>query len=199
MVAQLDRGKPPALKLVVQAWDTAYSDKQTANRSACVTWGEFCDFDPTDSSRKITGIVLLDAWAGRLNFPDLKQKAKELYQLHKPDSLVIESKATGPPLIQELRNLGLYVEEMGAHRGQDKITKTNAVADMFSSGAVWAPLHLRWAQEVVEEMAAFPNGEFDDLHDAAVLGLLRLRRGGFRIPTDEELEEWKPRAQMEYY
>ena len=48
-------------------------------------------------------------------------------------------------------------------------------------------------------MAAFPYGEFDDLHDAAVLGLLRIRRGGFRIPTDAEEEEWKPWPRREYY
>ena len=139
---------------------------------------------------------MLDAWAGRVNFPELKQKAREFYEQHRPDSLIIESKATGPPLIQELRKAGLYVEEMGAHRGQDKVTKTHSVADMFSSGAIWAPLSRRWAQEVVEEMAAFPYGEFDDLHDAAVLGLLRLWRGGFRIATDKEEEEWNLAAEV---
>ena len=68
-----------------------------------------------------------------------------------------------------------------------------------TTGAIWAPLNRRWVQEVLEEMAAFPFGEFDDLHDAAVLGLLRLRRGGFRIATDKEEEEWRPRAATEYY
>jgi predicted phage terminase large subunit-like protein len=164
-----------------------------------ITWGQFCAYDPADRTRKVRGIILLDAWAGRVNFPELKQRAREFYEQHKPDSLIIESKATGPPLIQELRKVGLLVEEMGAHRGQDKTTKTNAVADMFSSGAIWAPLNRRWAHEVVEEMASFPYGEFDDLHDAAVLGLLRLRRGGFRIATDQGDEEWKPRPAREYY
>ena len=70
---------------------------------------------------------------------------------------------------------------------------------MFSSGAIWAPLGRHWAQEVVEEMAAFPHGESDDLHDAAVLGLLRMRRGGFRIATDEQEEEWQPPPRREYY
>jgi len=64
---------------------------------------------------------------------------------------------------------------------------------------VWAPLSLGWVQEVHEEMAAFPFDEFDDLHDAAVLGLLRIRRGGFRISTDAEEEEWKPWPRREYY
>jgi len=88
---------------------------------------------------------------------------------------------------------------MGAHRGHDKITKTNAVADMFSSGMIWAPLQFRWAQEVRGEMAESPHGEHDDLRDAAVLGLLRIRRGGFRIPTDAEEEPWAPWPRREYY
>jgi predicted phage terminase large subunit-like protein len=198
------RPDPPPLRFIVQAWDTAYSDKSDADRSALVVWGVFENVDdPTSDQpepRKISGIILLDAWAGRINFPELKQKALELYRFWKPvDALIVESKATGPPLIQELRKVGLYVEEMPAYRGHDKIVKTNSIADMFSSRAVWASLKHRFAQEVVEEMAAFPHGEYDDLHDAAVLGLMRIRRGGFRLTTDEEEEEWHPRRPTEYY
>jgi predicted phage terminase large subunit-like protein len=200
---------PPKCKAIYIAWDTAFSNKDDADRSACVVWGEFENADdptakeqPDDPSerRKVSGIILMDAWAGRLNFPELKQKALELYKFWKPvDSLIIESKGTGPPLIQELRAVGLIVEEMGAHRGHDKVAKTNAVSDMFSSGAVWAPTGRKWAQELIEEMAAFPHGEYDDMHDAAVLGLLRIRRGGFRIPTDAEEEPWRPWPRREYY
>jgi hypothetical protein len=75
---------PPACERIVQAWDTAYSDKTSANRSACVTWGEFCAFHPSEPQRKITGIILLDVWCGRRNFPELKQKALELYMQWKP-------------------------------------------------------------------------------------------------------------------
>jgi hypothetical protein len=53
--------------------------------SACVTWGEFWAFRPREPERKIHGVILLDAWRGRLNFPELKQKALELYQHWKPD------------------------------------------------------------------------------------------------------------------
>jgi phage terminase large subunit-like protein len=91
------------------------------------------------------------------------------------------------------------IEAMPAHRGNDKHTRTNAVASMFSSGSVWAPLRCKWAQDLQEEMAAFPYSEGDDMHDAAVWGLLRIRRGGFRIPSDEPEEEWVPRPRRQYY
>jgi predicted phage terminase large subunit-like protein len=191
---------PPASTFIVQAWDTAYSDKTSANRSACVTWGEFWAPHPREPERKIHGIILLDVWRGRVNFPELKQKALEFFQQWKPDSLVIEAKATGTSLIQELQAAGVhYIEPMPAHRGNDKATRTNAVSDMFSSGSIWAPLRYRWVQELQEEMASFPFGESDDMHDAAVWGLLRIRRGGFRIPTDEEEEEYTSLPPRKYY
>jgi predicted phage terminase large subunit-like protein len=196
------RDDPPLLDFIAQSWDTAFSDKSSANRSACVTWGEFYapHPNPSENERKIHGVVLLDAWQGRLNFPQLKQKALELYQHWKPDSLVIEAKATGTSLIQELQAAGIhYIEPMPAHRGNDKMTRTNAVADMFSSGSIWAPLRHQWAQTLQEQMAGFPYGESDDLHDAAVWGLLRIRRGGFRITTDEEEEPWTPLPLRKFY
>jgi predicted phage terminase large subunit-like protein len=194
------RRDPPVCDFIVQAWDTAYSDKTSANRSACVTWGEFCAPHPRDSERKIRGVILLDVWRGRVNFPELKQKAVELYQQWKPDSLAVEAKATGTTLTQELWAAGIrYIEPMLASRGNDKHTRTNSIADMFSSGSVWAPLEYRWVQELVEEMASFPFGEYDDMHDAAVWGLLRIRRGGFRIPTDEEEEPWTPPPPRKFY
>ena len=83
-------------------------------------------------------------------------------------------------------------------RPRDKVMRTNAVADMFSSGSIWAPLRYRWVQELVEEMAAFPYGESDDAHDAEIWGLTRIRRGGFRIPTDELEEEYVALPAREY-
>ena len=113
---------------------------------------------------------------------------------------MIEAKATGTSLIQELQAAGIHYIEPGlAQRGDDKVTRTNSVADMFSSGAIWAPLRCRWAMELVEEMGAFPFGASNDMHDAEVWGLKRIRRGGFRIPTDEEEEEYVPLPPREFY
>lgn len=194
---------PPSCEFIVQAWDTAFSEKESANRSACVTWGVFRFRTHDDPPRLKSGIILLDAWAARIGFPELKVKAREFYTQWKPDSLVIERKAAGEPLIQELFRAGIYTSDVAIpSRANDKVMRTNAVADMFSSGAIYAPLGHRWVEQVRHEMATFPMGEFDDLHDAAVWGLLRIRQGNLiHLGTDEEdLEgEWKPRPPTKYY
>jgi hypothetical protein len=74
--------------------------------------------------------------------------------------------------------VGIFAQEANPHRGSDKVMRTNAVADLFKSGLVWAPLGLRWVEQVRDEMAASPHGQNDDLHDAAVYGLLRIRHCG---------------------
>jgi predicted phage terminase large subunit-like protein len=192
---------PANIEFIVQAWDTAFSSKDSANRSACITWGVFRFWQETDPRKLVTGIILLDAWAGRVDFPELKQKAREMHDRWKPGSLVIEKKASGGPLIQELRRAGVFARELNPSRSRDKVARTNAVADLFRSGVVWAALGHRFAQQVVEEMASFPDGEFDDMHDAAVWGLLCIRedRELIRIASDEEDEEWKPRPARKYY
>jgi predicted phage terminase large subunit-like protein len=191
---------PPACEFIVQSWDTAFSDKQNSNRSACITWGLFRYKNRSDPPRIMTGIMLLDAWAGRMNFPELKQQARRLYEQWAPDCLLVEGRATGKPLQQELWRMGIPVSDTVPVRGSDKITRTNAVADLFSTGTIWAPLGRRWVEEVREEMASFPNGQYDDLHDAAVHGLARLRQGGLiRIASDESEEEYEPPAPRAYY
>lgn len=192
---------PPACDFVVQAWDTAFSEKESSCRSACVTWGVFRFKTHDDPPRTMTGIILLDAYAARIDFPELKVKAKELYEKWKPDSLVVERKASGQPLTQELFRAGIFVTEMNVSRANDKVTRTNAVADLFSSGAIWAPLGFRWVEEVREEMAMFPVAEANDLHDAAVWGLLRLRQGNLiHLGSDiEDEDDWSPRAPTKYY
>jgi predicted phage terminase large subunit-like protein len=84
--------------------------------------------------------------------------------------------------------MGVPVSEFTPSKGQDKITRANAVADIFSSGMVWAP-DTRWAREVVEEVASFPFGKNDDLVDSTTQALLRFRKGGFiALPSDEPEE-----------
>lgn len=194
------KDEPPVCDFIVQAWDTAFSEKESSCRSACVTWGVFRYHTHDDPPKTMTGIILLDAYAARIEFPELKTKAKDLYEKWKPDSLVVERKASGQPLTQELYRAGIYVTEMNVSRNNDKVTRTNAVADLFSSGAIWAPLGLRWVEEVRDEMASFPVAEDNDLHDAAVWGLLRLRQGNLiHLGSDSEDEEWTPRPATKYY
>ena len=119
-------------------------------------------------------------------FPELKQVALKHYKEWEPDAFIVEKKAAGAPLIQELRAMGIPVQEFSPSRGNDKMVRLNAVADLFSSGKVWAP-DTRWAREVIEEMAAFPVGEHDDFVDTTTQALLRFRQGGFiALESDEK-------------
>jgi len=97
--------------------------------------------------------------------------------------------------------MGVPVGEFTPGKGQDKISRVNAVSDLFSSGIVWAP-DRRWAKEVMEECNDFPSGENDDLVDSTTQALLRFRQGGFlTLPTDEpeEIQLFKSRRHTAYY
>jgi predicted phage terminase large subunit-like protein len=120
-----------------------------------------------------------------MEFPELKEVALKQYTEWQPDAFLVEKKAAGAPLIQELRRMGIPVDEFTPTRGNDKIARVNAVSDLFASGIVWAP-DRRWAKEVIEEIVAFPVGEHDDYVDTMTQALLRFRNGGFiTLPSDE--------------
>ena len=186
--------EPPVCSYVIQSYDTAFSKSDRADYSAITTWGVF---EPTEGDGE--AIILLDAIRGRWDFPELKEKANELQQEYDPDMILIEQKASGMPLTQELRRMGIPVTPFTPSRGADKFTRMNACAPVFESGMVWRP-DAKFAEEVVEECAAFPNGEHDDLADSMTQAILRFRQGGFIVtPTDyEDDDNWK-RRKHEYY
>ena len=172
--------KPPECEYVIQSWDTAFEAKTSADYSACTTWGVFYN----EEEKNAPQIILLDAFKDRMAFPELKQTALKHYREWEPDAFIVEKKAAGAPLIQELRAMGIFVEETNPSRGNDKVVRLNAVSDLFASGVVWAP-DTRWAREVIEEVASFPNGENDDYVDTTSQALMRFRKGGF-IPLDSD-------------
>ena len=184
---------PPDCEFVIQSWDTAFLAKETADYSACTTWGVFYNED------REANIILLDALQERLEFPDLKTRAYEMYKEYKPDAFIVEAKAAGSPLIFELRRIGIPVSEYSPGRGRDKIARVNAVSDLFHSGHVWAPKK-RWAEEVIEEFAAFPTGDHDDLVDSSTQALLRFRQGGFiNLDSDDPWDDLLPMRKADYY
>jgi predicted phage terminase large subunit-like protein len=134
-----------------------------------------------------------------MEFPELKQRAMQEYKEWNPDTLVVEAKAAGSPLIFELRAMGIPVQEYTPTKGNDKIARLNSVADIFASGMVWVP-NTSWAEELVEEVASFPSGEHDDMVDSMSQALIRYRRGGFiRLESDEEDEPRQFRRKEPYY
>jgi predicted phage terminase large subunit-like protein len=188
---------PPYCEFVLQSWDTAFEKNNRADYSACTTWGVF--YQPDDAGISQANIILLNAFRDRLEFPSLKKKAIEEFKEWDPDSIIIEKKATGAPLIYEMRSMGIPVQEFTPGKGNDKISRLNAVADLFASGRVWVP-NTQWAEEVVDEVASFPGGEHDDYVDSVSLAMMRFRRGGYiRTLLDEPEEVREFRRQRPYY
>ena len=184
---------PPAVSYILQSYDTAFSKQTTADYSAITTWGVFFpqDGDPPN-------IILMDAKRGRWDFPELRRIALEEYKYWDPECVLIEAKASGMPLTQELRQMGIPVSNYSPSRGNDKYTRVNSIAPLFESGLVWAP-DSRWAEEVIDECAAFPTGEHDDYVDTVTQALRRFREGGFvRHPEDYQDEPAVPRQRIYY-
>jgi len=190
---------PPQCEFLIQSWDTAFLKTQRSDYSACTTWGVF--YYPDDRGIEQANIILLNCFKKRMEFPELKQKAFEEWKEWEPDAMIVEAKAAGSPLIFELRAMGIPVQEFTPSKGNDKIARLNAVADLFASGHVWVP-NTSWAEELVEEVASFPSGEHDDLVDSMTQALLRYRRGGFiRLESDEpdDIKYFKSKRHAGYY
>jgi len=186
---------PPVVDYVIQSYDTAFTKSERADYSAITTWGVFYPDEGDEAA-----IILLDAEKGRWEFPELKDAALRLYEEFEPDMVLIEQKASGTPLTQDLRKMGIPVSGFTPGRGADKFSRMNACSPVFESGMVWCP-ETRWAEEVIEECAAFPNGEHDDLADSMTQAILRFRQGGFiRTRSDEEDDDFSHyKRSREYY
>lgn len=189
---------PPKCKFVLMAGDTAFTQSDRSDFSAFVTFGVFEREGP--NGRMMDNLILLDAWAERLEFPELKEKVRAEIRAKKPDTVIIEAKASGSPLIQELRMSGIPIQDFTPVRGKagqsnDKIARTNSVTDILASGMVWACKEHRYAADVIDACAEFPNGDHDDLVDCVVMALTRFRAGGFIQLTGDDLDE-EPRRQI---
>ena len=183
----------PPVKYIIQSYDTAFSKKETADFSAITTWGVFRN-DETGADN----VILMDARRGRWNFPELKGVAAEEYEYWEPDMVIIEAKASGQPLTDELRAAGIPVMNYTPSKGRDKITRMHTVAPLFEAGMVWAP-EQKFADEVIEECLAFPHGENDDFVDSMTMALMRFRQGGFIELEGEGMEEsYYPKKRVYY-
>ena len=194
-----EKDDPPNCEYTLMSWDTAFEANNRADYSACTLWGVFYKEDDTGVTRP--NIILLNAFRKRMEFPELKQRALEDYKDWEPDSVIIEKKASGAPLIYEMRAMGIPVQEFTPSKGNDKISRLNAVSDMFASGFVWAP-NTRWADEVIDEVASFPAGEHDDYVDSVSLALMRFRKGGFirtALDEEDEVQYFKSRRAVGFY
>ena len=183
----------PDLSHVIQSYDTAFLKKETADFSAITTWGVFYENEDAPAS-----LILLDMVKGRWEFPDLRRRALQQYKYWTPESVIIESKATGLPLTYELRQMDIPVVNFTPSRGNDKHARVNSVAPLFESGMIWAP-DQKFAEEVIEECAAFPFGDNDDLVDSTTQAVMRFRQGGFLAHPEDYKEEKVDHIGRTYY
>ena len=187
--------QPPHVEYVIMSLDAAAEKHNRADYTALTTWGVF--FNENENAHHL---ILLDSIKKRLEFPELKQLSMDEYTKWEPDAFIVEKKSAGTAIYQEMRRMGLPVQEYTPHRGTgDKLARLNSVADIIASGMAWVP-STRWADELVEEIAGFPFMSNDDLVDSTVMALLRFRQGGFiRLPTDEWEDEAPYYHKREYY
>ena len=189
-----EKDDPPRVDFIVQSFDTALTTKQRSDFSVCHTWGVW-----ENEADGTQNVILLNKVKGKYEFPELKAMAHEQFKEWQPDSVIVEAKASGQPLIDEMRRSGIFVQDFSPGKGQDKIARLNAVADMFASGHVWFPENA-WAAATVEEILAFPAGEHDDEVDTMTLALMRIRKGGLlRLSSDHEDNEPRYAARRQAY
>jgi predicted phage terminase large subunit-like protein len=191
-----EKDEPPNCEFIIMSLDAAQEATNRSDYNALTTWGVFYNEEVNNYN-----IILLNSIKKRMEYPELKALVLEEYKEWEPDSLIVEKKSSGSVLYQEMRRMGIPLQDFTPGKGQDKIARVNAVSSLFHGGVVWAP-HRRWAQEVIEECNDFPSGINDDLVDSTTLALLRFRQGGFiRLDNDEpeEVQLFKRRRATAYY
>ena len=191
----------PQIEYVLQSWDTALTAKEMSAYSACTTWGVFYDDDNIES------VILLSMWRDRIEYPALRAMAKRLYydyrdvgKEHNPkfqgmqlDMFLIEAKASGDPLIQDLAMGGIRATPFVPNKYGDKIQRVRLITHLLEGGAVYLPTRgptydrlTASADLFLESVAAFPNAESRDLVDTMTQALLKLKTGSFLRPRRDD-------------
>ena len=169
----------PDIEYVLQSWDTAFSTKEKTSYSARTTWGVFRD-------RGMTCAIVLEMWYDRVSYPELRKIAQEAYQDYEPDAVLIEKKASGQSLLQDLRMAGVPVLEYLPDR--DKEARAHASSALLEDGRIYFPFDKKWAKNLIDICAAFPATDNDDIVDTCTQAWLRLRKGWF-VTHSEDYEE----------
>ena len=181
-----EKKRLPACHTIVQSWDTAFSAKETADYSARTTWGVFTHID--EEGRDQACIILLELWRNRVEYPELRKEAQQSFFDWKPDVVLVEKRASGQSLLQDLRRAGVPVKEFTPDR--DKVSRAHVVASMLETGLVFV-LNEAWVDDLIQECASFPYGKHDDLVDTTTQAW-QLIRDNYLVshPLDPEDEEW---------
>ena len=198
----------PLFDFVIASLDTAYTEKQENDYSALTIWGLFSADQTARSTRSVDGrgrlhsgsaedadgaprLMLCMGWQERLALHDLVLKVAKTCKFFKVDKLLIENKAAGISVAQELRRL-YYNEDFSVQlqdpRSTDKLARLYSVQHLFAEGMIYAP-NKDWAQMVINQVAVFPKGKHDDLVDTVSMALRHLREIGMLQRTVERIDE----------
>jgi predicted phage terminase large subunit-like protein len=162
---------PKRFSTIVQSWDTANKISELNDYSVCTTWGYIDD-----------KFYLPDVLRRRLNYPDLKRAAWEQKEKHRPGAIIIEDKASGTQLIQDLQADHLFnVKGIEHLPGTDKVMRLHTKTMLFENGAVLLPKQAPWLEEYIKELTGFPGARFDDQVDSTTQALEYLRGPGREI------------------
>ena len=196
----------PNMDMIIASLDTAYTSKTENDPSALTVWGVFSS-DVTVQAPAHAGarhnkgrvelaraytetqprVMLMYAWQGRYELHDLVARVAETCQEYKVDNLLIENKAAGHSVAQELRRLfggsrfGLTLFDP---KSQDKLSRLYSVQHLFAEGLIYAP-HTIWSDMVLSQVGQFPKGKHDDLVDTVSMALRHLRDTGMILRTEE--------------
>jgi len=145
---------PQSFDRVVQSWDTANKASELSDFSVCTSWGI-----------KGKELYLIDVFRRRLEYPELKRAVCEQYEQFRPSVVLIEDKASGTQLIQELTREGLFA--VTRYKPQsDKVMRMHAQTAMIENGFVRLPEKAPWLAQYLNELTVFPNGRHDDQVDS---------------------------------
>jgi len=159
--------EPPECQFIIQTYDTAFSTSRTADYSVIQTWGIFHDYD--EDYGHASHLILLGNTRGRYEYPELRRIAQDLYREFRPDVCIIERKASGQSLIQDMRRAGLPVLDYLPDK--DKVARVYASTPMMEAGRVWLPKNKVWADDLFSECMSFPNGSHDDQVDCMTMAV----------------------------
>lgn len=163
-----------AFPRIIQSWDTANKAGELNDYSVCTTWGV-----------KQRRYYLLDVFRRKLTFPELKRAVRSQAARFKAKAIIIEDKASGTQLIQELRSEGVFgVKEYQPPTGTDKILRLHAQSTGFENGLVFLPRTAAWLGDYVTELTSFPGSKYDDQVDSTTQALDYLRN------IDRAAEVW---------
>ena len=192
--------EPPSCDFVVQTYDTAFSTKTTADFSVIQTWGIFYlhDEDERGYETYAPNLILLGNIKGRFEYPELRRLSQKLYNEHRPDVCMIEKKASGQSLIQDMRRAGLPVMEYNPDR--DKVSRVYAASPIMEAGRLWIPKNKKWADDLIEELIRFPNAAHDDQVDALTMAVHYLKESWHLThPDDPDLEDEPSEPKSTYW